>query len=343
MKIPFIEFPGELNFRTLSNLQIGLASYSQYEAIGIDFRAARWATPFFLTAAAICIVEHKSQSRQRIKCINVEHCSYFSHMGFFRSFGLEFGRAPGEARGNENYLPIQIINSEEVRGEAIASDSAVGLVMEAKAEKLARILARAEQGSVVDTLTFSLREMFRNIVEHSKADRLAYCAQAYPTKRQVEVGVFDLGIGLRAGLEENRKIKLENDSDAIQCALMPGVSGKAEKVKKLRHKDEWTNSGYGLYMTSRLFRDHGRFSVGSGDSALILAGSDTLKAPWKMSGTAIQLVLHEERIGDLQALLDAYKSEGAKLRQRVGGSALSEPSVASTNLARNFRKADESS
>jgi len=341
MKIPYLEFPKQLNFRTLDAFRQTLESYEKTSHIGIDFRAAKWGPPFFLTAAAISISEQKARTGQRMSCINFEHCSYFAHMGFFKSFGLPFGRSPGEAKGNDNYLPINIINSEEIRKEAHAKSIAVGLLMEIKAERLAKILSRSEEGVLVDALTFSIREMFRNIIEHSEADRIAYCAQAYPNKGHVEVGIFDVGIGLRSGLEENKKLRFQTNSEAIRCALMPGVSGKAEKVKKLRMKDEWTNSGYGLYMTSRLFRDHGSFSVGSGDAAIFLSGADLIPAPWKMKGTAIRLVLEVDKLTDLEARLNEYKREGARLRQQHGGMELAEPSVASTTLARNFAQRRE--
>lgn len=336
MKIPFLEFPRSLNFRTLDAFSQALVQVRHLDQVGIDFRVARWGTPFFLAASGILIAEHKVRTGQRLHCINFEHCSYFAHMGFFTSFGLAHGKLPGQASGSSNYLPINIIDSDEIRAEAEERDCAVGLVMEARAESLARILARKDDGPVVDALTFSVREMFRNIVEHSEADRLAYCAQAYPNRGHVEVGVFDLGRGLKAGLEENRKMSFEDDSGAIRCALMPGVSGKAEKVKRLRVKDAWTNSGYGLYMTSRLFRDHGSMSICSGNSGLILSGNDVISAPWSMRGTAIRLLLVEKRINDLNDQLAQYKREGAKARQEIGGAGLSEPSIASTSLARNF-------
>src|SRR5690606_8882918 len=125
------------------------------------------------------------------------------------------------------------------------------------AEKIAQILIREDSGDLYDSLTFSLREMLRNVVEHSGSKRIAYSAQYYRKKGSVELAINDWGCGLKASLEANPSIKLDGDLTALDSALMPGVSGKGHQVKKLRVKTEWTNSGYGLYMTSRLCRSVG--------------------------------------------------------------------------------------
>ncbi|WP_092949868.1 hypothetical protein [Roseateles sp. YR242] len=56
----------------------------------------------------------------------VKQCTYAAHMGFFRSFDLAYGNAPGQAKGSENYLPITIFDSREVEREAFEQGIEVG-------------------------------------------------------------------------------------------------------------------------------------------------------------------------------------------------------------------------
>ena len=49
---------------------------------------------------------------------NFQTQSYVGHMGFFQAFGLNFGKMPGEAFGNNTYLPLTILRTQSIRDEA---------------------------------------------------------------------------------------------------------------------------------------------------------------------------------------------------------------------------------
>lgn len=332
----FIVFPRKLNLKTLIQFKYTLNLFSSNEVVGIDFSDAKWATPFYLLMASSAINEFKANSGSTLKALGYEHLTYFAHVGFFYSFGLPYGNKPGEADGKGEYLPITVIDVEQVKQEARNRDLEVGQVMEEHAKKLAKVLSRFEVGDLYDFLTYSMREMLRNIVEHSDSKKIAFSAQYYKKKRRVEVAINDWGCGLKSSLEMNPEIDLEDDYSAIQAALMPGVSGKGYQVKKLRVRTEWTNSGFGLYMTSRLCREVGSFFLGSGVSAVSLTGGVVGRHEWGFNGTSVCLDFSVDRLAALQDALDLYRREATKYRQRVGGTALLEPSVASTALHKNF-------
>ena len=49
-----------------------------------------------------------------------EQMSYGAHMGIFQAMGLNFGKAPGEARGGARYLPLTIFQCDEIRTQAVS-------------------------------------------------------------------------------------------------------------------------------------------------------------------------------------------------------------------------------
>jgi len=84
----------------------------------------------------------ETKSKSQFKALNHENKSYAAHMGFFRAFGLKFGNEPGEAAGSSTYLPLTILNVAELQKEADDSYDHVGNIIEAKSEKIAKILTR---------------------------------------------------------------------------------------------------------------------------------------------------------------------------------------------------------
>ena len=116
---------------------------------------------------------------------------------------------------------------------------------------------------------------------------------------------------------------------------MPGISGRGAIVRRLKHRDEWTNSGYGLYMTSRAARKAGTFLIGSGSAALMLSGPQSYPIHWEYPGTAVRMEFFIDRIDDLKSTLAQFRRDADDFCRVNAGTALT-PSVASQMLARDF-------
>lgn len=336
--VGIVDFPQTINLGYLERLSAALRQSSISRKLVLDFRLTQWATPFELLMLSSLVNEFRAMNPEvGVSCQNHNHLSYFAHMGFFWSFGEPIGNRPGEAPGSLDYVPINIMFSHQIREEAHRTGNAVGAIMDTQAEKLAEVLSRADGEDLQDTLVYSMREIFRNVVEHSDSQVVAFCAQHYPTKGYVEVGINDWGIGLARSLSENSQIDGIDDKDAIQLALMPGVSGKADVVRKLRQKDQWTNSGYGLYMTSRLCREGGSFLVGSQESKVLLSGELKQDGSWGFRGTAVRMIIRTGKIEALSPRLALYRKQASQFIQKNSKIQVLSPSVASTALARDFR------
>ena len=171
---------------------------------------------------------------------------------------------------------------------------------------------------------------------------MRYCAQYWPTMDRVEVAILDHGRGIRSSLSQNPYVECSSDKEAINHALMPGVSGTAFKGSKLNRKDIWSNSGYGLYMTSRICRLGGVFFIGSHSSALRLSSEKKMNKkdylPFGFEGTALRLTIRPSEAANLQSRLKHFSEEGARVAAQIRGTIL-KASTASQMLTSDFEGA----
>lgn len=310
--------------------------------IAFDFSRMGRVEPFTMTLLASELKRFRaSRPQTEFFAEGHEENTYAAHMGFFQGFGLAHGNKPGEASGNANYLPLTHLDVDGIRAAAADAYENVGETLDRESARLAGVLTRESEGPLVDTLTFSMREILRNVVEHSGASQLAYCAQYWPTRHRVEIAVLDTGMGVRSSLSANPHLAIDSDRTAIQLALMPSISGKMFKGVRRRPNDHWQNSGYGLYMTSRLCRKGGSFFIASGCSGIFLEQSRKADYSCDIPGTALRLVLDTHRIGDLHQSLELFRAEGYQIAQKNSGPNALTPSSASTMLARDFAPESE--
>lgn len=302
-----------------------------------DFSKLGHVEPFGMLYASTAIrLCRKARLQARFQAINFSQCTYAGHMGFFQTFGLDFGKSPGEAPGGNTYLPITRLEVATVTQEAAENQENVNDAIERRCATLAKILTQKDGGDLVDALTYSFREMFRNVAEHSESTTIDFCAQYWPSKDTVELAILDTGVGIRQTLSANPHLRISNDSDALKLSLMPGVSGKVFKGAKQNLRGAWGNSGYGLYMTSRICRNGGSFLIASGASALILQDEEKTITVAGCRGTALRLVINTQQVEKLSDMLARFRLEGREAAEDLSGVDLS-ASLASRMLSRDFR------
>lgn len=105
-------------------------------------------------------------------------------------------------------------------------------------------------------LAICLDEVCENVMHHAYTDLGGFgAAQGWSALGDFEIGVVDLGVGVRGSLMRNgRYADIGDDVTAIQTALMPRVSSTPER-----------NAGIGLAVTRILLASNGgSFTVRSG-------------------------------------------------------------------------------
>lgn len=340
MPVVHIRVPESLTLFTVYPFCKRLQEQRPADEIFFDFSKTRTVEPFGMLVVASeierCVAAHPEA---RFTCRNFEHMTYAGHMGFFKSFGLDFGRNPGEALGSRTYIPLTYFETALLHYEAETAGRDVGDEVELQSRRLSETLVGDNEGDVFETLSYSVREIMRNVVEHAQVDRFAICAQYWPTKGRAEVAILDRGIGLQESLRPNPHIDAGTDKSAINYALMPAVSGKAFKgARRLAKRGHWTNSGFGLYMTSRICRNGGNFFIASGDTGMLLtSGKDGKRyLPTTLNGTAVRLSIRTENTDSLREVLAKFRVEGYAIQQKYREIVSIDPSSASLMLSQDF-------
>ncbi|KAB7683161.1 hypothetical protein GBN23_02995 [Plesiomonas shigelloides] len=336
-----VKFPCNCSESEIFKFCTAVQKYAGAQEVLIDFSSMGRIEPFAMVYVAKHIRDFNRKNKTTIvKCTGHKNKGYAANMAFFRAFGLKHGREPNCKDGNESFVPFTILRIQTIVDEASKEWKDAQDIIEKRSEHLAKILSREEDGKLVDALTFSIREIMRNVFEHSQSRSIEYCAQYWPTYHKVEIAIVDNGIGLRNSLSANPFIQVQCDSDAIQQALMPAISSKNFKGARINRNDPWHNSGFGLYMISRICRLGGNFLICSGDHGISLSehGKQHIELGHRIHGTAVRMVLNTSKLTDLSQMLSKFRDEGYEIAKEIKGVGMYTASAASQMLSRDFNR-----
>lgn len=312
--------------------------YQSHDRICVDFSSQSFYSPFAMLFLGAKIRYMASKNPQlRIDYKNYYDKTYAGHMGFFDLLGIEFGKRIGQAYGSENYIPITQVRRSDLYQSKADEFHEVGDLIQRHADRLAEVLVHdiGDNRNIFDTLAYSLRELIRNVFEHSNSDEVFYCAQYWPRSNKVEIALLDYGIGVRKSLSQNPNFNFKTDKEAIEYCLLPGVSGKTHLP---RHSEIWHNSGYGLYMINRLARNGGNFVIVSGFDAIGLSKKTKYNFKTSFHGTALRVNLSLNMLGNLSDRLHEFRKEGFEIAKTISGSSNRPPSAMSLLIRRDYKK-----
>ncbi|MBU2884626.1 hypothetical protein KO507_02480 [Gilvimarinus agarilyticus] len=339
--MPKVLYPAVCNVESIFKFCDEIASLENEDRIVIDFSNMGRIEPFTMVYVAKFIRDYNRLNRDTtISCCGHKNKDYAANMAFFRAFGLKHGREPNCVDGNDRFVPFTILRLQTIIDEAMEEWEPEQEVIERRSAHLAEILAQEHSGNLVDALTYSIREIMRNVFEHSKSKSLEYCAQYWPYYNKVEIAILDNGVGLKKSLKENPHIEIKTHSDAIQQALMPAISSKSFEGAIQDTSDPWHNSGFGLYMINRICRLGGSFLICTGDHGIKLDehGKHHIDLSHLCRGTAVRMVLNTSRLLTLGEMLNEFKIDGYEAARQIKGVGLYEASAASQMLSRDFKK-----
>lgn len=309
-----LKLPQRLDLTGALQTTAALRSLPMAERYKLNFADVRFFEPFGMLFFATILRQFRlANADTKFTADGYKQHSYAAHMGFFQTFGLDFGKVPGEAVGSSQYVPISQLLFDELRRDALRKHEDERETIERRSMELASILIRETSGPLHETLTYSLREIFRNVLEHSGANAVWYAAQHWPEKGLVELCILDEGIGISGSLRRNPHLTISSDRDAIGLALLPGISGVAFKGGPRQRNDPWANSGYGLFMTSQLCLRGGNFLAISGEGGVKLIDEHEESFDCSFNGTAVRLQFRTDRIRELGDSLEELRDLGARI------------------------------
>lgn len=207
--------------------------------------------------------------------------SYMMHLGFFDFIYMDDeGKQVGQAQGSTKYLPITRLVIEPFDPSTRTREAWYEEIRE-ESRRLAGVLA----GTYDDTeelrvYSYSIREIIRNVFEHSQAKECYICGQRW-WNGKVEIAILDEGIGIARTISEAHPVN--DDLHALQLALMPGIS-RTNLISE--NENIFGNSGFGLYILSNLAASFGWFVLGSGDGRVIgYNNTERLNETFSFAGT----------------------------------------------------------
>lgn len=313
-----IRIPAKYGILDVIEFAQTLKSLPEEGEVIVDFSDMGVVRPFALLLLSSAFDRQRiAKPKLRLLPRHYAQASYAAHMGFFRAFGVQYGRQPAMSVGDGNYLTVTVKEVVSLRREAKDMGVPVGELVQEEAHQLAEILSRTKSGQLFDTLEYSIREIVRNTVEHSKSPVVEWCAQYWPRYDKVEIAILDRGIGIASSLRANPTLTIKSDRNALDLAMLPGISRNVYPGSPQVGTNIWLNSGFGLYMTSRLCREGGDFFIGSGDCGVYMKHTQKSWFPFGFEGTAVRMVLRPSRIGKVARALQKFADDGERIAEEI--------------------------
>jgi hypothetical protein len=187
---------------------------SQQKAITLDMGGSRHFPPFpmlFLAAKILELREAYPDTRFDVK--NYADHDYAAHMRFFKAAGFDIGNEPWGSERQRSLFAHKGSSSVRTPPTPRGSVCRVGRFGPAARGRYCGVVSQDEGRSsdFFNSLSYSLRELIRNVFEHSGSDRMLYCAQYWPAKQKVEVCILDRGVGIRQSLKLQHASKGHRD------------------------------------------------------------------------------------------------------------------------------------
>jgi len=177
----------------------------------------------------------------------------------------------------------------------------------------------------VDALKYSMAEMGRNVVQHSRSSIGGISiAQYFPERRAIQIAITDCGWGIFNSLKVTYP-ELQGNLESLKLAVLPHVSG-AFRAGTYSASE---NAGLGLFFTKEIaWRAGGTFWLVSGDSLLGVVENDEsaqsrhYKQILRWNGAAVTVDLPEKGVHDFASLLGLCRELAVKARNCSGAAGL---------------------
>lgn len=284
----------------------------------LNFKDTKFFEPFAMVYFVAFV--HRNRNTKGIsfeyeRSVTTNACNYADFMGFFDALDGQISSKATLEYDGKTYIKIHSLTKKAIREFEFQNNIDMADAVTHFASQMAQFLLRNRNSkpNTEEVLTYSLREIYRNVLEHSTANEIWSAGQYWQRNNTVELVILDNGVGIRNTITKNIHLRehINNDLQAIQYAMLPGLSGVAFERKGKNPPDYGypENSGYGLYVTSEICRNNGEFLIASGDSYLRLTPTKRKRRKIYHQGTAISLKMNLDSINEISVLDIVRKGE----------------------------------
>lgn len=311
-------FPYKLEYNTTQDVLDALDASTDAVEVDVDFSHLRFSVPTAMLVTGSKLRGWLEYRRQRgyetwytgiDSGINAH--SYLMHLGFFDFIYSDQGNQVGQARGSARYLPIKRIARPKIDVPQIGVRRWYDEI-QAEARQVAAVLVGSHDDTEeLRTYTYCVREIIRNVFEHSEADECYIVGQRW-NNGHVEIALVDEGIGICNTLKDPKVPR--SDAETLVLATQAGVS----RTTQLRaDQNIYDNSGFGLFVLTQLAASFGWFALGSGTAQLVGHKQDRFQVRSSFSGTYFGMRLFSPPQNFGAVLADII--EAGELEAKVAG------------------------
>ncbi|MDT2823275.1 ATP-binding protein [Vagococcus lutrae] len=241
-------------------------------AFSFNFNKLKWIDP----AGAVVFLEtvkNLEEERIELKYIDLDYTSsvidYGLNIGVFQELGIS---SNGSKEEGFTYLSPKKVYRNEVFEYIEHYDYSIERYFDIVTEKITnKVIGQSKMtnDNITNLFSYVIRELIRNIFDHSKAEYFYYGSQYLPNRKIVELVISDRGVGLKETIPfdvEEKWLELDTAKNAIQKAFTPGIT--AASNHSYAPEDYW-NSGFGLAMVkSLILAADGSLSLATSDKAI---------------------------------------------------------------------------
>ncbi len=179
--------------------------------------------------------------------------SYLDRMGLFEFTNQTSPYSINKKEESGRFIPVTVIKNSTEQSKFITD---MIPLLHLPADK-------------TDAIKYTVGELLRNVLEHSRSsDGAIVAAQYYKKSNTIRIGICDGGIGIQKSLQQFWASQAKSDIEAIKWALVPGISGTTRKEGGTED-----NAGAGLFFIksiAQVARSYFMIYSGSGIFKLLL-------------------------------------------------------------------------
>lgn len=268
------------NMMEMNNFVSDSIKDKSIDSLVFSFDNLKWIDP----SGAIILIE--TIERLREKDVNVKFnqsnssrsaVSYGLNLGVFQHLGLSQNSIYEEGA---TYLAPKKIMKQEVIEFIQNKKQNFEYYFEHMSNKISKKVLKQNNLSydkgLADLFTYVIRELIRNIFDHSESEYYFYGSQFLPKSNTVELVISDNGVGLQETIPfdaEEKYYKKNTTENAIKKAFIPGITAASNHSYA---SPDYMNSGFGLAMVRKLILNaEGILSLATSDKSVTFAEKTT--------------------------------------------------------------------
>jgi len=316
--------------------------FTNASTIDLDLSREMFCSPFSVAFSLSCLRAFKERNPHADlniippkSLLSGSPYQWMERIGFISCANKIFNKPFNKTsdKGSNNYIPADILILSEFISYDRLSRSDMNESILDKSGRLTTVLTHLSDGAAYNTIKYTIREIIRNVYEHSGSHEILICAQYWRNKNIVQMTICDFGMGIKNSLSANEQYADLDGYSSIKIACLPGVSGN---YKDLQNKDplkKWQNTGYGLYMASSICRNDGDFYIISNENAILFKGKERRRYEIKgFKGTLIRMTLCLDDVENFPIKFEGYLKRGEELSRMAGEGRFKDASFASRML-----------